>query len=105
MLLRLVVRGLQRGLVVLAAGSSSLSSSSSSPRRRSAAGEEELVKKGHFVVVAARGDEPGRRFVVSLRCLSHPRFLDLLTMAEEEFGFCQEGALAIPSSRVSSRGY
>lgn len=55
-----------------------------------------MVKKGHFVVVAARGDEPGRRFVVSLRCLSHPRFLGLLAMAEEEFGFCQKGALAIP---------
>ena len=59
-------------------------------------GGEEEGKKGYFVVVAGEGDEPRRRFFVSLRFLSHPRFLGLLAMAEEEFGFSQKGALAIP---------
>ena len=55
----------------------------------------EDVKEGHFVVLAVNDKEP-KRFVVSLSCLSHPVFLRLLELAEEEFGFNQEGALAIP---------
>lgn len=54
------------------------------------------VGEGHFAVVAVSDDEEARRFVVSLRCLSHPRFQQLLAQAQEEFGFHQQGALAIP---------
>ncbi|CAK7343152.1 unnamed protein product [Dovyalis caffra] len=49
----------------------------------------------HFVVIATKGWEP-ERFIVELGCLNNPEFLRLLKQAEEEFGFSQEGALAIP---------
>lgn len=55
----------------------------------------EDVKEGHFTVLAISDEEP-KRFIVSLSCLSHPVFLKLLELAEEEFGFNQEGVLAIP---------
>ncbi|XP_010940631.1 auxin-responsive protein SAUR50 [Elaeis guineensis] len=55
----------------------------------------EDVKEGHFAVVAVFDEKP-KRFVVSLSCLSHPMFLRLLELAEEEFGFRQEGPLAVP---------
>lgn len=53
------------------------------------------VKQGHFVVIATEGWEQ-ERFVVELCYLNNPEFLKLLKQAEEEFGFSQEGALAIP---------
>ncbi|KAJ4704952.1 SAUR-like auxin-responsive protein family [Melia azedarach] len=53
------------------------------------------VREGHFVVVATEGWEP-KRFVIELGYLHHPEFLKLLKLAEEEFGFSQEGALAVP---------
>uniref|UniRef100_A0A0D3H797 Uncharacterized protein n=1 Tax=Oryza barthii TaxID=65489 RepID=A0A0D3H797_9ORYZ len=37
-----------------------------------------------------------RRFVIPTRYLGHPVFRLLLEKAEEEFGFCHQGALAIP---------
>ncbi|THU58360.1 hypothetical protein C4D60_Mb03t13430 [Musa balbisiana] len=60
------------------------------------------VEEGHFAVVAVWGEQP-KRFVVSLSCLSHPVFLWLLELAEEEFGFRHEGAVAIPCCRARSR--
>lgn len=53
------------------------------------------VREGHLVVIANKGWKP-KRFVIELGYLNHPEFLKLLKQAEEEFGFCQEGALAIP---------
>ncbi|GAB2235771.1 hypothetical protein Droror1_Dr00026212 [Drosera rotundifolia] len=53
------------------------------------------TKSGHFVVVASEGDEQ-EKFVICLEFLNDPRFLKLLKQAEEEFGFEQEGALALP---------
>jgi SAUR family protein len=53
------------------------------------------VKQGYFVVVATKGWKP-ERFVVELDYLNNPEFLKLLKQAEEEFGFSQEEALAIP---------
>lgn len=53
------------------------------------------VRQGHFVVVATEGCEP-KKFVVKLGHLHNPEFLRLLKQAEDEFGFCQGGALAIP---------
>lgn len=55
----------------------------------------EDVKEGEFAVVAVWNEE-ATRFVASLSCLSNPVFLRLLELAEEEFGFQQEGALAVP---------
>ncbi|KAK3226572.1 hypothetical protein Dsin_006434 [Dipteronia sinensis] len=54
-----------------------------------------IMREGHFVVIATKGWEP-KRFVIELGYLNHPAFLKLLKQSEEEFGFCQEGALAIP---------
>ncbi|KAH7691963.1 Small auxin-up RNA protein [Dioscorea alata] len=56
----------------------------------------EDVKEGHFAVLAVHGERPPKRYVLSLRCLSHPVFLQLLEMASEEFGFSQAGAIAVP---------
>ncbi|OVA06968.1 Auxin-induced protein [Macleaya cordata] len=55
----------------------------------------EDVKEGHFAVFAVKGDEP-KRFIVELDFLNNPAFLRLLEKAEEEFGFEQEGVLAVP---------
>ncbi|KAL6561052.1 Auxin-responsive protein saur20 [Orobanche gracilis] len=56
------------------------------------------VPKGHFVVYVGESDEK-KRFVIPLTFLNHPLFQDLLTRAEEEFGFCHPtGGLAIPCS-------
>ncbi|KAK9289582.1 hypothetical protein L1049_007738 [Liquidambar formosana] len=53
------------------------------------------VKEGHFAVFAVEGGEP-KRFIVELCYLSNPSFLSLLEQAEEEYGFQQKGALAVP---------
>ncbi|CAJ1968584.1 unnamed protein product [Sphenostylis stenocarpa] len=53
------------------------------------------VREGYFAVLATKGGEC-KRFVVGLHYLNDPAFLGLLDQAEEEFGFGQEGALAIP---------
>ncbi|KAI9153140.1 hypothetical protein LWI28_006611 [Acer negundo] len=55
----------------------------------------EDVKEGHFAVFAVKGEET-QRFVVGLTCLTNPRFLRLLELAEEEYGFNQNGALKVP---------
>lgn len=55
----------------------------------------EDVKEGEFAVFAANSETP-QRFVVGLRFLSNPSFLKLLKQAEEEYGFDQEGVLAVP---------
>jgi SAUR family protein len=53
------------------------------------------VKQGYFVVVTTEGWKP-ERFVINMGYLNDPEFLKLLKQAEEEFGFSQEGTLAIP---------
>ncbi|XP_034221170.1 auxin-responsive protein SAUR50 [Prunus dulcis] len=55
----------------------------------------EDVKEGHFAVFAVKGKE-AERFVVKLESLKNPEFLRLLEEAEEEYGFEQKGALAVP---------
>ncbi|KAI4297709.1 hypothetical protein L6164_037586 [Bauhinia variegata] len=52
------------------------------------------VPKGHFAVYVG---ENHRRFVIPISHLNHPLFRDLLTWAEEEFGFNHPmGGLTIP---------
>ncbi|CAN1143128.1 Auxin-responsive protein SAUR32 [Linum perenne] len=53
------------------------------------------VKKGQFAVTAIK-DGKAKRFTVELDYLNDPEFLSLLELAEEEFGFRQEGVLAVP---------
>ncbi|TXG58466.1 hypothetical protein EZV62_016295 [Acer yangbiense] len=61
----------------------------------------EDVKEGHFAVFAVKGEET-QRFVVGLKCLTNPRFLRLLELAEEEYGFNQNGGLKVPYAAIST---
>nr|XP_016499611.1 PREDICTED: auxin-induced protein 15A-like [Nicotiana tabacum] len=55
------------------------------------------VPKGHFAVYV--GDNQKKRFVIPISFLSQPLFQDLLSQAEEEFGFDHPmGGLTIPCS-------
>ncbi|CAL1369999.1 unnamed protein product [Linum trigynum] len=53
------------------------------------------VPKGHLAVYV--GESQRKRFVVPVSYLSQPSFQDLLSMAEDEFGFDHPmGGLTIP---------
>ncbi|KAK4258536.1 hypothetical protein QN277_004978 [Acacia crassicarpa] len=52
------------------------------------------VPKGYLAVYVG---EQFKRFVISMSCLNHPSFQDLLDKAEEEFGYNHPmGGLTIP---------
>ena len=53
------------------------------------------VMEGYFTVLAIKGEET-KSFLVELDCLTDPAFLGLLDQAREEYGFRQQGALAVP---------
>ncbi|KNA15365.1 hypothetical protein SOVF_098940 [Spinacia oleracea] len=54
------------------------------------------VPKGHVAVYVGVNEEK-KRYVVPLTCLSRPEFQNLLSRAEEEFGFNHPmGGLTIP---------
>ncbi|KAL7237457.1 hypothetical protein ACSBR2_003702 [Camellia fascicularis] len=53
------------------------------------------VPKGHFAVYV--GESEKKRFVIPISYLNQPSFQDLLSQAEEEFGFDHPmGGLTIP---------
>ncbi|PHU22049.1 Indole-3-acetic acid-induced protein ARG7 [Capsicum chinense] len=55
------------------------------------------IPKGHFAVYV--GEKQKKRFVIPISFLSQPLFQDLLSQAEEEFGFDHPmGGLTIPCS-------
>ncbi|KAG6588980.1 hypothetical protein SDJN03_17545, partial [Cucurbita argyrosperma subsp. sororia] len=55
------------------------------------------VPKGYFTVYV--GEVQKKRFVVPLSCLNQPSFQDLLSEAEEEFGYDHPmGGITIPCS-------
>lgn len=56
----------------------------------------EDVKEGHFVVHTVNENGEVKRFVIEMSYLAHPEFIRLLEHAAEEFGFEQEGVLAVP---------
>jgi len=56
------------------------------------------VPKGHFAVYVGEGEK--KRFVIPVSYLNHPSFQELLSIAEEEFGFShQMGGLIIPCTQ------
>ncbi|KAK9155587.1 hypothetical protein Sjap_003067 [Stephania japonica] len=53
------------------------------------------IPKGHFAVYVGQTEK--KRFVVPVSYLNHPSFQELLSSAEEEFGFSHPmGGLTIP---------
>ena len=63
--------------------------------RRSVSGLAKNVPKGYIAVYV--GEEQKKRFVVPISYLNQPSFQELLSRAEEEFGFHHPmGGLTIP---------
>ncbi|XP_038901507.1 auxin-responsive protein SAUR21-like [Benincasa hispida] len=55
------------------------------------------VPRGHIAVYVGEIDIQRKRFVVPISFLNHPSFKQLLSHAEEEFGFHHpQGGLTIP---------
>ncbi|KAF3620959.1 Auxin-induced protein 15A [Capsicum annuum] len=65
------------------------------PRLIKKSSTTEDVPRGHFVVYVVENQK--KRFVIPISFLSQPLFQDLLSQAEEEFGFNHPmGCLTIP---------
>ncbi|CAH9114686.1 unnamed protein product [Cuscuta epithymum] len=65
-------------------------------RNKNESSDEAVVPKGHFAVYVG---EARRRFVVPIEYLTHALFQDLLSWAEQEFGYEHPtGGLTIPCS-------
>ncbi|XP_030460452.1 auxin-responsive protein SAUR32-like [Syzygium oleosum] len=58
--------------------------------------QEHDVPKGCLAVMVGQGEGERRRFVIPVMYVNHPRFVQLLKEAEEEFGFDQKGPITIP---------
>ncbi|XP_022147445.1 auxin-responsive protein SAUR32-like [Momordica charantia] len=54
------------------------------------------VPKGCLAVKVGHQGEEQQRFVVPVMYFNHPRFMQLLKEAEEEYGFDQKGTITIP---------
>ncbi|CAL5399646.1 unnamed protein product [Camellia sinensis] len=68
---------------------------SSSLKANQTTSAEVDVPKGHFAVYV--GESEKKRFVIPISYLNQPSFQDLLSQAEEEFGFDHPmGGLTIP---------
>ncbi|KAL2587497.1 hypothetical protein AAZX31_13G125900 [Glycine max] len=80
-MLRYFVGRIQKGLSLLVA-------------RRPAFSYFNDVMKGYFAVLAIKGEET-KRFIIGLDYLNDPAFLVLLNEAQEEYGFRQQGVLAL----------
>ncbi|XWS62689.1 hypothetical protein CRYUN_Cryun06bG0032600 [Craigia yunnanensis] len=66
-------------------------------KRTLSSSDTTVVTKGHFAVYV--GEAEKKRFVVPISFLKHPSFQNLLSQAEEEYGFNHPlGALMIPCS-------
>ncbi|XP_010690679.2 auxin-responsive protein SAUR64 [Beta vulgaris subsp. vulgaris] len=60
--------------------------------RRKISWPRPLADKGHFVVYTT----DGRRFIIPLAYLKNEIFVELLKLAEEEFGVASLGAIMMP---------
>ncbi|KAI0530496.1 hypothetical protein KFK09_000040 [Dendrobium nobile] len=59
-------------------------------------GALKLPPKGWLAIRVGEEGREQRRFLVPVRYLSHPLFIELLKESEEEYGFQQKGAIRIP---------
>ncbi|KAK7277514.1 hypothetical protein RJT34_22528 [Clitoria ternatea] len=92
-MLKFIVGRIQKGLSLLAPKRTPLSNYFGEDHATCMVPED--VGEGYFAVLAIKGGET-KRFVVGLDYLTDPAFLELLDQAEQEFGFRQKGALAVP---------
>ncbi|RDX69103.1 hypothetical protein CR513_51826, partial [Mucuna pruriens] len=92
-MLRYFVGRIQKGLSVFVSRRPALSYLQGEDHGTTAAPDD--VMEGYFAVLAIKGEET-KRFIVGLDYLTDPAFLGLLDQAREEFGFRQQGALALP---------
>ncbi|CAL9021643.1 unnamed protein product [Prunus brigantina] len=66
-------------------------------RSRSTSNQTADIPKGYFAVYV--GESQKKRFVIPVSYLNEPLFLDLLSQAEEEFGYDHPmGGITIPCS-------
>lgn len=87
------IMGIRLPFVVLQA--KQIFKSTSTPQFHSGTKQSNNVPKGHIAVYV--GELQKKRFVVPISYLNHPTFLDLLSRAEEEFGYNHPmGGLTIP---------
>nr|TKR65883.1 hypothetical protein D5086_0000317520 [Populus alba] len=86
MMLKLFIRKLRRVLLLSASRGANMSEIRF---------DEEMEATKMVPVTATKGEEP-KRFIVELNYLTNPDFLSLLEQAKEEYGFQQEGVLAVP---------
>ncbi|XP_062120003.1 auxin-responsive protein SAUR32 [Humulus lupulus] len=54
------------------------------------------IPKGCLAVMVGEDEEQTQRFVIPVRYINHPLFMQLLKEAEEEYGFDQKGPIVIP---------
>nr|GMD11023.1 auxin-induced protein 15A-like [Ipomoea batatas] len=60
------------------------------------------VPRGHLAVYVGESPDERHRFVVPISYLNHPLFHDLLSLAEEEYGFRHPtGGLTIPCTQAA----
>ncbi|XP_022763127.1 auxin-responsive protein SAUR21-like [Durio zibethinus] len=72
-------------------------------KRTLSSSETTTVPKGHLAVYV--GEDEKKRFIVPISFLKHPSFQNLLSQAEEEYGFNHPmGALTIPCSEEAFIG-
>jgi SAUR family protein len=95
MMLKLFIRKLKRVLLLSASRGANMSEIRFDEEMEATKMVPGDVKKGHFAVTATKGEEP-KRFIMELHHLTNPDFLSLLEQAKEEYGFQQEGVLAVP---------
>ncbi|XVF53316.1 hypothetical protein PTKIN_Ptkin05aG0089300 [Pterospermum kingtungense] len=53
------------------------------------------IPKGCLAIMVGQGEEQ-HRFVIPVIYINHPRFVQLLKDAEQEYGFDQKGPITIP---------
>lgn len=93
-MIRSFVGKIQKGVSQIVPGKPALNYINENQLENTGAVPED-VSKGYFAVIAIKDGEI-KRFVVELDYLTNPAFLGLLDQAGEEYGFKQQGTLAVP---------